>query len=304
MKNIVITGSGGFIGKNLTEYLGYKYNVYSVSHNDLDLLNMDKAMEFFQNRNVDVIIHCANEGGSRKTAYDIGKNNVVENNLKMFFNIVKILKPNMKLIYFGSGAEYDKDRELKEVSEKEFGEFIPNDSYGFSKFVMSSFSENHENIINLRLFGVYGKYEDYRYKFISNSIVKNLLKMPIIINQNVIFDYLFVDDLMNIVEKFIEHDYKDKIYNVTPDNHIDLVTIANIINSISNYKSEIILKNSDLNREYTANNLILKQNIGNYQFVSYEQGIKNLYEYYRSVIDDIDMKEIKKDEYLKYCKSN
>lgn len=302
-KQIVITGAGGFIGKNLEKALSSKYMVYPLAHSNLDLTNIEEVAKFFKDKNVDVIIHCANEGGARKTAYDIVKNNVVENNLRMFFNIIKVLKPDVKLIYFGSGAEYCKQRELNNISEAEFGVQIPKDSYGFSKFIMSNLAKSYENITEFRIFGVYGRYEDYRYKFISNSIVKNLFKMPIVINQNVVFDYLFIDDLVKIVEKFIDYNYKDKIYNITPNDSIDLITIVNIINKISDYKSDIIIKHEGLNNEYTASNSLLKQNIGQYKFASYEQGIKKLYEYYKSIINKIDREEIEKDNYIKYCKN-
>ena len=76
--------------------------------------------------------------------------------------------------------------------------FLHND-YGFSKYLISQYIEKSDNCVCLRLFGVFGKYEDYEYKFISNAIVKNLLQMPIRIRQNVYFDWLYINDLMKIV---------------------------------------------------------------------------------------------------------
>ena len=93
-----------------------------------------------------------------------------------------------------------------------FDKKIPMDEYGFYKYVCAKYSENSQNIYDLVIFGIYGKYEDYLYRFISNSIIKNLLKMPIVINQNVVFDYLYINDLVKIVGYFISHKPKYKIF--------------------------------------------------------------------------------------------
>ena len=47
------------------------------------------------------------------------------------------LKDGMKLINFGSGAQYNKARDLVKVKEDTIGTVIPKDDYGYSKYVMS-----------------------------------------------------------------------------------------------------------------------------------------------------------------------
>ena len=85
----------------------------------------------------------------------------------------------------------------------------PIDEYGFYKSITSKYIEKSEKIIQLRIFACYGKYENYLLKFITNSIVKNLFKLPIIINQNVYFDYMYIDDLIKIVDYFINNDARN-----------------------------------------------------------------------------------------------
>lgn len=305
-KNIFITGAGGFAGRNLTEYLSSKYkekyNIISKNHKELDLLNEVEVENFFRSNKIDVVLHCANVGGSRTTNYDISSNDIVKNNLKMFFNIERCLTPEMKMIHFGSGAQYDKSRDLIKISEKEFGLKVPEDTYGFSKYVMSKYIANTKNIICLCIFGLYGKYEDYTFKFISNAILKNLLNMPIVINQNVIFDFLYIDDFLKIVDRCIEEESKDKLINIVPTESIDLISLAKLINKVSNFKSEIIVLNEGLNIQYTAENEVLLRNMKNFKFTSYEQGVKDLYKYYELVLPKIDIEIIKNDPYLKYCK--
>ena len=49
------------------------------------------------------------------------------------------------------------------------------------------------NVFNLRLFGVYGKYERYDLRPVSNNILRALSGLPIKIYQDMKLDYLFID---------------------------------------------------------------------------------------------------------------
>lgn len=306
MKNVAILGARGFVGKSLNKYLDGRYNVLPITRADFNLLDSDAVKSFLQKKKIDVVINCANQGGSRKTGYDSEKSDVIGNNLKMFFNIEKCLTKDMKLINFGSGAQYNKARDLIKVKEDEIGNVIPADDYGYSKYVMSKYINNckKENIYNPIIFGLYGRFEDYTFKFISNAIIKNLIKMPIVINQNVIFDYLYVDDFLRIVELLIQNDYTNKEFNITPTESIDLVSIVNIINQCGSYKSEIIVNNEGMNYQYTGDNGRLLENIGSdFKFTSYSDGIYDLYKYYEENLSHLDIDTIREDKLLKYCKT-
>ena len=109
-------------------------------------------------------------------------------------------------------------------------------------------------------------------------------KEDIVINQNVFFDYLYIDDLCKVVECFINNKPKSKIINVTPTNSIDLVSVSNIINEIGTYKSKIIIKNKNLNYEYTGDNFVLLQEMKNFEFTSYKNGMKKVYRFFKEKI--------------------
>lgn len=302
-KRILITGAGGFIGRNLTESLSSKYVLYPSRHRDLDLLNPQVVETFISNNNINTIINCAVVGGNRKTNYDSGKTNITSQNLRMFFNIARCQQPGMRIIQLGTGAEYDRRYSTPKISEDHFDRHVPEDDYGFSKYVISKYIDKTSNAVCLRIFGLYGKYEDYTYRFISNAIIKNLLHMPIVINQNVVFDYLYIDDLSSIIECILTKKTRCKHLNVTPTESIDLVSIANIINDIGDSKVDIHVLNNGMNKEYTGNNSRLLDEIGEFKFTSYKSGIQRLYDYYTSIIDTIDVKTIKEDPYIKYCKT-
>lgn len=297
MINILITGGSGFIGRNLKEYLSGRYSVFAPTHNELDLFDPDKVRNYIVKNKVNIIIHCANIGGGRNT---VGLEKLVETNLRMFFNIVRNEDIVEKIIHFGSGAEYDKSRQLMAIQEEEFGNKIPKDDYGFYKFVCSKYILRSAKLVCLRLFGVYGKYENYLFKFISNAIVKNLFKMPIVIGQNVYFDYLYIDDLVRIVEYFVNNEGKYKDYNIATGRKTDLITITQLINKISSYQSKIIMKNLGLNLEYSADNKRLAEEIPDFKFTKMEEGIEKLREWYKIHLKDLDIKKIKEDPYIKF----
>ncbi len=305
--NILITGGNGFIGKNLIEYLNVdkeKYSLFYPYHGTLELLDTKKVAEFIDSNNIDIIVHCASIGGSRKTAYDAGRSDIVSKNLRVFFNLVQSLKKAKHMIHLGSGAEYDIRHYKPRMEEDYFDTYVPADDYGFSKYVCSQGIMNSEKIVNLRLFGVFGKYEDYEFKFISNAIVKNLFNLPITINQNVYFDYLYINDLVKIIEYFVNHKAKHKFYNIVTGKTIDLVTIANKINQIAEKPSEIVIKNPGLSTEYSGNNTRLLEELNSFNFIPFDQALKELYSWYKANLDKIDRETIARDEYIKYCRTD
>ena len=118
------------------------------------------------------------------------------------------------MIFFGSGAEAGRENWVPNMSEQYIENRVPPDQYGYSKYIMSKYAESTDNIYNLRLFGVFGKFDDWRYRFISNACCKAVLDMPITIKQNSVLDYLYIDDLVKITKWFIENKPKNNVYNI------------------------------------------------------------------------------------------
>ncbi|MEK7633216.1 MAG: NAD(P)-dependent oxidoreductase [Patescibacteria group bacterium] len=279
-KTVFITGAGGFIGKNLTEQLSKKYNLLTPGHKDLDLLDEKAVNDFFKKNKIDVVINCAVIGGSRKEEH---VDSSLLGNLRIFFNLLKNKNKYKKMIHFGSGAEYDKSKPIIQVKETDLGNTIPQDEYGFFKYICSKYIEKEKNIVCIRIFGLFGKYEDYRYRFISNAIVNNSSGLPITMNQNVFFDYVYINDFIRIVDHFINHKAKYKFYNSGTGNKIDILTIAKKINLISDKKSKIIIKNKGWNNEYTCDNKRLKNELKKFKFTSFDESLKELYRWYKEI---------------------
>ena len=299
---ILITGSGGFLGRHLADYLSSKHHVVACSRSDLNM-NSSEAVEriFKQHQDIETVIHCATTGGGRLTGYDEGRADVVEQNLRMFFNLVRCLRKDQRLIIFGSGVEYDRIHCVPKIKEEYFDSYVPNDAYGFAKYCISKIIAQCDNIICLRIFGVYGSGEDYRYKFISNSIVKGLLGLPITIAQNVIFDYLYIKDLVEFIEKLLSCNWPYRHMNITPTESIDLFSVAKIVNAATGNQAGIEIRNQGWNTEYTGDNKRLLEVAGDYAFTPYSEGIVALTEYYRSVWASLDLDIVRADPYIDKC---
>lgn len=282
-KTICITGGSGFIGRNLCEQLSNRYYIIAPSSKILDLSNLQKVERYFSNNNIDIVIHAAHWGGKREGEV---LPNQTEVNLKIFTNLLSCKNLYRKMIYFGSGAEYGKQQNLHNVKESYFGTHIPEDSYGLYKYMCSRIIENEKKVVNLRLFGVYGKYEDYKTRFVSYAICQALLNKKIVINQNVVFDYVYVKDLGKIIEYFIEHKNKYRYYNVGRGQGVDLITIATIVSEVvKTTKIEIVKKG--LNKEYTCDTTQLKKEVKNLQYTDITESIKELSLYYQSILPNI-----------------
>ena len=211
---------------------------------------------------------------------------VLENNLKMFFNITRCKDYFDKMIYFGSGAEYSRKYWKPKMREDYFDQHVPEDQYGFSKYVMTKNALFSDNIYNLRLFGVFGKYDDWRTRFIPNICSQATSNMPIQIHQNTFRDYLYVNDLVRIVGWFVSNQPKKKVYNVCSGKVYDHQSLAEKIIKASGNDLGIKIETKGLGREYSGDNSLLLQEMGGFEFTPIDDSIKDLYSWYMERKDD------------------
>ena len=272
---ILLTGSGGFIGKNLKSFLSNDYELLTPRSFELDLTNENEVKEYFAKHDIDFIIHCSSTGGARGIQ---DKDTTIEDNLKMVDNILNNKKLDTRVILFGSGAMYDKSRNLHKVKENSIGEVVPSDLYGKSKMLIAQKIKDRKDVLCLNIFACYG-YGEKESRFPTYAIRRALEGKNIEINQNVVFDYLWVEDMEKIVKYFIENEPKDNIINITPTESISLSEISEIIKEISDKEVNIIVKNPIMNNEYTGSNSLLLKNYPDLKFTQMKEGLKKLYEY-------------------------
>lgn len=292
-KKIFLTGANGFIGKNIIDKLGKKYKFFAPTHKKLDLLNSDSVTNYFRkNGPFDLVIHTAIVGGNRMT----GDGEVYAlNSMRMFMNAAAGEKYFKRFFYFGSGIEYGKEKPIKKFKEDYFSKRIPQSNWGLFKYICTEYVQTHKKFVNLRVFGTFGKWEDYRIRFISNAICKNIFKLPIVINRNIRMDYLYIDDLVGIVDAFINKRLRYNAYNLTPANSIDLISIAETINTLSKNTVPVIVKNIGFSPEYTGDNQRLLKEIPNLKFTKMDDAISELFQWYENNQKIIDKRELSKE---------
>ena len=278
MKKILLTGGNGFIGKNIREsYLAQKYEITAPSSSELDLTDTPRSDNYFKNKNFDIVLHAATKPGHRNAK---DPTNLFFSNMRMFENLERHKDKYGKLINFGSGAIYDVSPNISDAQETDIFKIMGKDDHGFCKYAVYKRIEKLNNFIDLNIFGIFGKYEDWQIRFISNAICKTLYGLPITLRQNRRFSYLWIDDLMPVLEYFIENPAEHKSYNVVPDEQTDLSGIALTVKQISGKAIAINTANEGYGLDYTGNNKRLKSEIKNINFTAAEKAIEKLFNYY------------------------
>lgn len=294
MKRIVLTGGTGFIGRNLLESsLIERYEILAPTRKEMDLLDEQSVNDFLSDNQCDVLIHSAIKPANR-AASELSR--IYADNSRMFFNLIQNRQAFTRLIHLGSGSGYDMRYYFPKLKETDFGKHVPADELGLYKYMVGKFAEIDHCVVDLRIFGIYGKYEDYSIRFISNMICKALHGLPLTIKQDRYFDYIFVEDLPEILAYFINNVPKFSSYNITPSKSIRLSQIAQMVLSIGDLDLPIVINESGLGKEYSGDNTRLQQEIGELRLTRIEEGISKLFMYYKGNIDSIDVTKLKYDK--------
>lgn len=292
MKRILITGGSGFVGKNLIKHIEEKYSdeiVFDAPRSsELDVVSKMSVDNWFDtHERYDEVIHYA----VYTDVVDKGKDGskMIEYNLKSFMNFYEHRQDYGRMFYAGSGAEFDKSRDIVSVKEEEFGKQLPADAYGMMKYTIAQMIERSENIYNTRIFGLFGQYE-YSFRFITAMIHDSIADKPFKIRQNVYFDYLYIDEFCSMLMCLImSDDLKYHSYNMVSGERISLHEICELINdaALSNGKKsqKITVEKTELNKEYTADNSRFISEFGDdkkYSPITINEAVKKLYKIYLS----------------------
>jgi GDP-L-fucose synthase len=249
---ILITGANGYIGKSLHTALKDKYDVTSITRNSFDLTDAVAMSEFFKSRRpFDTVLHCAVAGATnpRDTNWDIA-----DINLTIYYNLLKFKQYYSKLIHFGSGAETH----------------LPDTPYGYSKKVIAKSILNQDNFYNIKIFGVFDENE-LDTRFIKASLKRYIAKEPIQIHQDKVMDFFYMQDLVKIVEYYINNNLPKEI-NCIYNTVCTLTRIAQIINDLDEYKVEVKVENG-IGSNYNGE----EGNALPINFIGLKQGIKEVY---------------------------
>ncbi len=179
MKNILVTGGSGFIGSNIALELQKRYpkaiitvidDFRGSSFKNLlgflgDVMAYDVSdrrwMSLFSDKPLDAIYHLASITDT--TVLDEKK--MMFDNVEGFRNILEVAdEMNCPVVYASSAATYGSAGEKSALTEAEAG--IPNNVYGFSKWVLENLARQFPDVktVGLRYFNVFGPREFYKGK--------------------------------------------------------------------------------------------------------------------------------------------
>ncbi|WP_238858847.1 MULTISPECIES: NAD(P)-dependent oxidoreductase [unclassified Clostridium] len=238
---ILITGSNGFIGKNLYDYYKYdKTNNYifgttSQLNGFVKFNNYYNNMEeILVNAKIDCIIHLAAVIPSSFESADF--NDVFLSNANIMNNMYEFSIKNgiKKFIYisgFGSMEDY-RNYKIK-------------DYYTLSKIhgehVCAMMENKGIETASLRISAPYGKGSNKKSvinTFINNSL--NGLDINIYGTGKREQNFIYVDDIIHAIELFVTTNNKiNGVYSIIADKNTSMLNLAEIIKSICNSKSKI-----------------------------------------------------------------
>jgi len=258
---ILVTGCCGFIGSHLVVYLvdrGYTaycidnlsrasresimiVKEYGITYSVVDITDSNAVAEHVRRFRPNVLVHLAalidvEESIRKPSLYTYvnvyGTSVVVEKALECGVE---------RIVYISSAAVYGEPRRLP-VSEEHPTE--PINPYGATKLagehlvkVMCRLARKH--YVVLRLFNVYGPRQNPGY---AGVVVKTLERIaagepPVIYGDGMqTRDMVYVEDVVEAIEKAIETQYVDEVYNIGSGKPVRIRDLVNLILELTDKK--------------------------------------------------------------------
>lgn len=258
MKNILITGSKGFLGSSFTKYYNNKgYNIYGIGNGKITLeeqrklglyhwkqenINIESIKDF--NTIFDVIIHCAGSGSvgfSEKNPL-ISFRKSVESSLQVL-EFIRLYNPNAHLIFPSSPASQGEHEDLP-IKESYVG--YPISHYGFHKKIVEELCKNYHKKYDLkisiiRFFSIYGNGLKKQLIWDAVKKIKNENKEAIFFGTgNEIRDFIHISDVLRLVSILLKKKNKFTIINGGTGKKHTIQNIVSMVQKIIN--PNVILK--------------------------------------------------------------
>ena len=204
-----ILGSQGFIGEGITKYFKRK----KIQFNEYKKIS---ELTTSQIRNKDIIINCLGK--------NIKKANTHE--LKNKIQLIKRLRKKILWIQLSTPLIYNQKINSKKVNEKV--KELPFNEYALSKLKFDNFLKKQKNsnfsYLILRISTVYDKKMKSKV-FKKLKLINNSFFYSLIVNQNTIFNYVSLDELVVYIYKLsIIKKSKNRLLLITQNiNLIELI---------------------------------------------------------------------------------
>ena len=263
--NILVTGSGGFIGSNLCDSLGEKHKlrrIYSSSKStsDEDSFSVDltdgktvkQLIKLLSKQKIDVIIHLASKMASPDKTDDL---EILRDNISITEHVVSLAKKIQPKIFinFSSMAIYPNVSGLFSEDSLPVPQKNADCIYGLSKYcseVIIDFSLRNEEIriIHLRLAQVHGNgmREDRIIPVMRNELEESNA-ITVYGNGERESNFIEINKLTKCVENFL-HKEISGIYNIG-DQNLSYYELAKIMVEQYGNERSTIVKQPNGNKE-------------------------------------------------------
>jgi UDP-glucose 4-epimerase len=230
MEKILVTGSKGFIGKNLIKKLCKSQIISDL--NNFKRIDLNDEKQVMNLDAADIVIHLAGKIPEK----DFEQKKYFENNILITRNILKYcIKKKIKKIIYVSSYVYGKP-EYSPIDENH--PINPHTIYSKSKYegekLCKFYSDNSDlNVTILRPFNIFGESMKKGF-FISNLInsIKTGEKITII-NKDSKRDFLYIDDFVELIFEIKNYDYKFEIFNIGTNRSYSFLEIIKKVEKIS-----------------------------------------------------------------------
>jgi nucleoside-diphosphate-sugar epimerase len=262
---ILITGSRGFVGSFIVSHLADKHTLLTPTRQELDLTNLEQVEDWFNNNEVDVVVHCALSGREVLSSTDP---QYLSDGLLMFRNLWLQKHKYERFVHLGTAYEFDLTKNNENVLEHEFVHHLPKTSYGYAKNVAARIIRDTPGFYNLKLFGVFHETES------ANRFFQRVVQQDeVIINNDIYLDYIYLPDILPMLERMVEGRSQHSDVNMVYPHKYRLSEMAEILcNHLGLPLTKIKIKNPTGNN-LTGDSVVLSSY--NFKLVGLEQGLRN-----------------------------
>ena len=285
MKKILITGSSGFIGKNLIDNLLTEYEIIGLSkkgekskiNHIIKDVNEITSKDF---KNIFCVIHLA-AITDPKICEDFPEKCITTNVLGTQKILEASRKNNCKIIYASTSHVYGIP---KKIPISEIASTSPTSIYAGSKLAGEILCESYQKQFNMdisivRIFSVYGPKSNNHC--VLPSIVKQMKNSNIIKlgNINSKRDFIFISDIIDAFKIILKNIDGFNIYNVGTEKSYSIKEICKKFEKL--YAKKIVIKNnSEQNRKIDAKNIICDatklKKLGWKSKITLDEGLKKM----------------------------
>lgn len=242
-KNILVTGSKGFIGSALVRKLSQEFPGYTIFEFDLHNGNIaETKLDFYQ---IDHVFHLAGKTfvpDSWKYPHEFYKTNVLGTS-----NILEFCKEKKSSITYISAYVYG-EPELIPIPEQH--PLKPNNPYMHSKVIAESLCEFYASFYQVRTtifrpFNIYGHNQNPKFliPYIIGQVINNDRDHITVKNLEPKRDFLFLDDLIEALILSMKQNKILNIYNVGSGTSDSVKEIIDILQNIAQTNKKVRSEN-------------------------------------------------------------